>query len=304
MQTIDEPIIPSYISRLPEEVEGMSREQDAHNKRTYRLSVIAIVVSAFLGAGNLTYQAIRDHFNNASSGVRFGKIETALRLLTGTVAPQLQKAVDDSLANALLDQIKAPAQMDYAKTVIHQLREAKVSLPNNGIQQTTQYVEDLVQARAGAPQTWSMAAEFISYRSEVLKKWGDSNLPACDEAVGKGFVSAKGSHQITHGPMVFSYCKIILDSPEATISLSTNLSFADVVFEHCAVFYNGGSIVLFPVKVATDSPAKLLGSVSFNDCLFTFSLSTAPPPDGQKLTRALLAASSNNVEVQFEANPS
>jgi len=157
-----------------------------------------------------------------------------------------------------------------------------------------------------APDFWPTVAEFVSYRSQMLNGWQESTLPACTDKppIGRGVSTIKGSREVTHGPLVYSYCKIVLDSVGATLSLSPHLSFADVVFEHCAIFYSGGPIVLFPVKIARDSPAKLIGAISFNDCLFSFSFPAVPSPDGQKLAKALLAATSNSVQVQFEQQPS
>ena len=73
---------------------------------------------------------------------------------------------------------------------------------------------------------------------------------------------------LTHGPVEFHDCKIILDSPAATVKLSHDLSFADVVFTRCTVFYNGGPIVFVPVKVGRDTPAKLIGQITFENCTF------------------------------------
>jgi hypothetical protein len=150
------------------ENEDMGKEQDAHNRRTFRLALWSIIVSLIIGLGNIGYQIFRDHSNRISTETRFGKIETALRLLTGSVAPQLQKALDDSLASALVgDQQKANEHIEFAKTVIHQLREAKVTQPAAAIETTRQGLETLVQEKATLPSAWGTAAEFISYRSAL-----------------------------------------------------------------------------------------------------------------------------------------
>jgi hypothetical protein len=92
-------------------------------------------------------------------------------------------------------------------------------------------------------------------------------------------------------------CKIILDSLAASKNLSTDLSMADIVFTHCAVFYNGGPIVLVPVKMARDTPAQLIGRVSFRDCLFIISLPGVPAAHGEELALGLLSAPDGNIEL-------
>ena len=111
------------------------------------------------------------------------------------------------------------------------------------------------------------------------------------------FSFQKGSKQATHGPVEIHDCKIILDSPETTKHLSVDLSLADVVFTHCAVFYNGGPIVLVPVKMATDTPPTLIGRMTFKECLFIVSLSGVPAAHGVELTKALLSAPNGNLEL-------
>jgi hypothetical protein len=198
------------------------------------------------------------------------------------------------------DPNKSKDQIDFAKAAIYQLRESKTSLTSDAVAATGRQVEKVADARYDLPETWSVVGEFITYRSQMLNGWQETNLPLCtNKSPVARFDFVHGSKIVNHGPFTYSHCKIVLDSPGATVALSRDLSLANVVLDHCAIFYNGGPIVLFPVKVAIETPATLVGSISFNDCVFNLSLPAVPPRNGQQLARALLTANFNSVQVQF-----
>jgi len=284
---------------LPESGD-MAKWQEAHSNRNFALAIISLIATALLGFGNFGYQIYRDRSNKASSETRFGKIEATLRLLTGAVAPQLQKAVDDNLSSALAKPNEAKDKLVRAESVIHQLRESTVSLPNDAVDRTSQQLNDLVTVKSDLPETWATVGEFITYRSQVIGGWRESTLPLCTHNAASGHSGTfkyrvkEGSKEVSHGPVEYDNCKIILDSLDATAELSLDLSFADVIFRHCVVFYNGGPIILFPIKVGAETPAKLVGSLNFQDCLFIFSFPTIPVPQGQQLARTILTTSGNN----------
>jgi len=144
---------------------------------------------------------------------------------------------------------------------------------------------------------WPTVTEFISYRSQMLASWQETKLPDCAEkpATGTGTVS---QGIFTHGPLFYRNCKIMLDSPTTSVNLSTYLEIADVVFDHCVIFYDGNPIVIFPVKVAQDTPPKIVGNIHFNDCQFVFAVTKTPVPQGQQLIRVVL--STPNAIIQFQ----
>jgi hypothetical protein len=162
-----------------------------------------------------------------------------------------------------------------------------------------------------APGFWPAASEFISYRSQVTVGWNNVNLPLCgttpaaaeiNSITPKGREGNNAKLEMSHGPFVYRDCKIILDSPEATASISPVLGFGDLIFDHCVVFYNGGPIVLVALKVAAEPPPHLVGDLNFTNCLFVFSFPVAPPPVGQRLATTLLAAETET-SVNFNPNP-
>jgi hypothetical protein len=145
-----------------------------------------------------------------------------------------------------------------------------------------------------------MAAEFISYRSQMLENWKNTNLPNCTDKPAQGIGNMEGK-TFTHGPLEYHNCKIILDSPATTQALSPELGIADVAFYDCAVFYGGGPVILVPVKVAIEQPPQIIGNIIFKNCLFVLSLSTAPPPDGQNFVIKLLTEPPN--DAHFHPSP-
>jgi hypothetical protein len=168
---------------------------------------------------------------------------------------------------------------------------------------------------ASTPGFWPAAAEFVTYRSQLVAGWNNVNLPLCGsvpananinkiEMTGEKVANGEEVAKVTHSPFVYKTCKIVLDSPAATIAMSQVMSFSDLIFDHCVIFYGGGPIVFVPVKVAVNetTPPKLRGGIEFDSCLFIFSLPTAPAPGGQKLITTLLEAPQQSV-IKFDPNP-
>lgn len=296
----------------PAAKEPMNKQQGAYNRSSLRVAIASIIVTVVLWTGNFAYGIWKDHRTVQSSDSRFANIETSLRLLTATVAPQLQKAIDDSLRSALSTPADTADNIRYAKAAISQLRESHIAIQPAAAAQTAQKLAELSIADKSSPEIWSTAAEFVTYRSESLTNWRQISLPVCtNEPLQFAYdeIRKDGHVTVTHGPITFSNCKIILDSPEASLLLSSALSIADVAFEHCVIFYGGGPIVLTQTSAALSLPdahvfipaGAVHGSIFFKDCFFRFTLQNIPPEAGRRLTRTLLA-SSDGATFQFEAS--
>jgi hypothetical protein len=293
--------------RKSSELDVTKAEDDRARKWSLRIAILSLILTTIFSAANFGYQVWRDRSTKKSTDARFGNIESVLRLLTGTVALQLQKAVDDSLVSAISANTRDDAKdkLIFASSAIRQLADAKVTLNPTGSIDMTRYLDRVAQVHQDLPETWRVIGDFISYRSETAETFEQSALPRCTDMPAKFSGTSKngtkeGEVVITHGPFEFHDCKIPLDSPETTLDLSLNLSLSDVIFTRCAVFYRGGKIVVFPVKVARDTPAGIVGHASFKDCIFSFSFSRIPTPQGQRLALAVLESPPN--DVQFEIN--
>jgi hypothetical protein len=282
----------------------MSREQDAHNRRMFKLGIASLVVSVMIALGNLGYQFLHDHSSSKTNEKRFSNIETSLRLLTATVAPQLQKAVDDSLQSALKSggqQNDAKKQLAFARDAIGQLNQASAPMTKETAAFTASRINDVTSAYKGLPETWQAAAEFITYRSRISVD-EQGNLPSCllQGVTRRTTTPALPGKNVTVGvgPVEYHNCGITIDSPEGRLLLSQALSWGNIIFEHCVIIYTGGSLVLTPVQIISNVPAHFLGSqIEFKECSFHFSLQAVPPPAGQKLTENLLTATTDSITV-------
>jgi hypothetical protein len=118
------------------------RDRDA--TRAYTISRSALIVSC-LALGWQVYQSFAQKRNY---GKEFGNIESSLRLLTATVAPQLLQAVDENLRAALSETPTQPAQTSQAlakvETDTANLRKLKATLPAQQINQTSALLEKAV----------------------------------------------------------------------------------------------------------------------------------------------------------------
>ncbi len=211
-----------------------------------------------------------------------------------------EKTITENLSSAIsTSPDKAKKPLIQVVSSIHQFQAAKVSLPDKTIEEATEELNKLSNVHQDLPETWSAIGAFITYRSQIIRGWEETNLPLCDNQFhGATASTEKGSNVVTHGPVEVHDCKIILDSPGFTANLSVDLELADVIFTHCAVFYNGGPIIFVPVKVARDTPPKFVGQMIFKECLFVVSLPGVPDSHGMEFARALLSSHSGTVELK------
>jgi hypothetical protein len=248
------------------------------------ITVLTIVGLAFIGyLGWLGVQVVDD-----------GRKITAILTI---VAPQTLAATLSSAISTQTDQAKKG--LAQAATTIRQLQSAKVRLPDKVTADTSDTLTKISDVHQDLPETWSAIGEFITYRSQMVHGWQETNSASCNDQFHRFKMTApidEETKTITHGPVEVHDCKIILDSPEATSDLSIDLSFADIIFTHCTVFYNGGPVVLVPIKVARDNPPKLIGRIIFQDCAFILNLPKVPSPQGIEFTRALLSNPTEHLE--------
>lgn len=229
-------------------------------------------------------------------------LEIALASITRNVTMMRGDLAKQNLStDAALSPADLKADLTNLTSALETVRQHKLVVPQGVVKNLGKNLADI---DSDVPGLWPAASEFITYRSHLLAEWRTTNLPPC--LVGRpgqsGRFTAKtvhGSKVITHGPVEYNNCTIVLDSVAATAELSMDLSFADVVCNHCVVIYNGGQIVVIPTKIGAETSAQLIGKLNFNDCLFIFSFPTIPTQQGQQLARTLLTASTNTVIFQL-----
>jgi hypothetical protein len=140
--------------------------------------------------------------------------------------------------------------------------------------------------RGGA---WQTASAAIDYGSALQAHFNvPLDLPDCSSRPPQ-WVLAKGINDTETALLlrpVFSSCRLDLDlgSSTAGLILPDGSRHKPVEYENgfecrsCAVVYTGGQL------------SVVAPQLSFQNCVFVFSLTSEPPPDGRKLAKTLLAS--------------
>jgi hypothetical protein len=262
------------LGAIEKSLENLSKSFEEYKRPHWALAVLVALVLGWIGW--LSLQVI----NQGNKLIAIGAILTpqeTLKSLSAAVSP---------------DDQKAKKELAQVADSIRKLSKARVSLPEQTVDETSEQLVAVSNTHKDLPETWAAIGAFITYRSQMIRGWEETNLPLCDSqfhrAQFEGF--DKDSNTVTHGPVEVHDCKIILDSPGATGNLSIDLSMADVIFTHCAVFYNGGPVIFVPVKIATTQAPHFVGNIYFKNCLFVVSLPAVPDERGIDLARALLSS--------------
>jgi hypothetical protein len=271
------------VGDLVKKVDFLSKTVENSSKPHWTVPIFILLVLGWIGW--LSLQVISHGNKLTGIGAILSPQET-LKNLTSAVSPDPQKAKQE------LAQVTDSFQ---------KLNTAKVKLPERTIDETSGRLTIVSNTHQDLPETWSAIGAFITYRSQMVHGWAETNLPLCDNQFHRARITKpidKGSNTITHGPVEINDCKMILDSPDATGNLSVDLSMADVIFTHCVVFYNGGPIIFVPVKMAATEPPHFVGNVLFRDCSFVLSVPSIPDQRGQELIRALLDSPNGDIKLE------
>ena len=270
------------VSDLVKKVESLSNTVRDSNKPHWAVPVLITLVLAWIGW--LSVQVISHGNKLTAIGTILSPQET-LKNLTSAVS---------------VDPQKAKKELVQVTDSFQKLGRAKVNLPEQTVNDTSERLIAVSNTHEDLPETWTAIGAFITYRSQMIHGWQETNLPLCTDQFHKFRLlgktgETKDAVTYEHTPVEIHDCKIILDSPETTAELSPDVSVSDVVFTHCAVFYNGGPIILVPVKVAAQMPAQLIGKISFQQCIFIVSLPQVPDTHGMELARTLLTNPEGNI---------
>jgi hypothetical protein len=170
----------------------------------------------------------------------------------------------------------------------------------------------LVQSDKSTPDYWPTAAEFISYRSQIVSPDEEvllnSHLPNCVDSdpfpIRVAEVDSRGAIRRLENAH-YDNCRFTLDSMEDDGRIMDFVSkFGTIEFRHCLIVYKGGDFIVptylhipnVPIKAITgkgrggsigyDGPA-----LQFVDCIFDFSAPGTVPAKAQRLIEALLPQS-------------
>jgi hypothetical protein len=169
----------------------------------------------------------------------------------------------------------------------------------------------LVDTDSSASDFWPTVSTFVSYRSEIQSTPLSGNIPNCTDSLPSlnKVSSIRDLHEIDIAGGVYENCRVTLDSVQDQEKINSLLKNRNmlIIFKHCLVAYRGGNINLIvgwknhhakigigDVKVPVD--AVMNGNaISFEDCIFDFVFSSAPPSNGREVTQALLGTSGNSL---------
>jgi len=228
------------------------------------------------------------------------------------------------------------------KATLPDLRSAIAAATREKVKVTPRVVEDLqakLTASANAPSFWPAAADFISYRSQIVSHDVQSlmavDLPNCTDRAPAPMELIVSDEEAKHGKAgdtinlpdllnetdknkthmvsaLYKDCRFTLDSPEETAripNLGEQRSYI-LTFRHCQIVYRGGPVTLLtshpkPTAITGKSHERsdvymFVGQiVHFENCLFVFAINSTPPADGQLLTEQILTQNGNNLTVKF-----
>ena len=261
--------------------------------RAFWLSVIntAIVLGTFV------FGVCWSIHQKTSFDKQLGNVETSLRLLTATVAPRLQQAIDDSLKAALNDSTMQPEQasrvLAKVETDTANLRKLKATLPPQQVNQTSATLEKVVNQHPDTVSAWGAAAEMVSYRSEL--RGVPLERPDC-------FRTQEPEKPTIAGPMIYHDCTLNLDD------IAGLKAVAPWLYQYAGP---GGTLTAYgqvePVIVLQNGTVKYSGGPMISierliceNCSFMLrSPETIPPAPGRALATQLLIADLDNVALNL-----
>lgn len=216
------------------------------------------------------------------------------------------RAIKQSIADHGLGQIvsdlnapKSPAQLQASlSTVVAQVQTARADgkAPNKEkVAALSSALSDVVQKNPTLPEAWKAASELISYRtSEAIA----SSSAQCDGPESIGSIDPNDHfdpNNITIPVAVYRNCTMDIGDiagyqngklSNAVRSIGKKDVYFTLALDHVHVIYRGGPVI--PVALFV-----------FSNCSFDFQLNGPPPPQGERITKTLLASENpENVRVK------
>lgn len=266
-------------------------KREATATRNYRIALFSAICSALISVASLGYQIYKDRHTPDLPG-RLGRLETGLRLLTATTAPQLEQEMDRSLQGmAVLPGQSVSTQLQIFQRETANLRALNAPLSQAQSKQIGESLRSIVDAHQDLPTAWQASAEFISFRSGVPTAVA-SKLPSCFSLDDQNKGSPSDYFQS------YSNCVLDLNDLEGAkshdVSLfqkhpdgteATGTIWQRIRLSHGVVVYRGGPLVP-------------LDRLICEDCRFDFSPpAELPPSPARRLSEYLLTADINAVDV-------
>lgn len=268
-------------------------KRDSQAKRTFWFSLAGAITAGLsfcVALAALSYTIHHDKTSGSSFDARLGirderlgRLETGLRIVAASVAPQLQHELDESLKAALQKSSSSlPQQLLRFKQETASLRMLKVPLSPLQSRETGETLAEATKIHGELVQTWEAVAEYVSYRSNAPTE--PSNLPSC---------FSLEDHHLSNSFSIQSYSDCVLDlsdlvgaemhtvrisqrHPDGSVALGVMVT--KIHLTRGVVVYRGGALIKLDTLVC-------------DQCAFDFRpTAQVPPPAGRRLGERLLIA--------------
>jgi hypothetical protein len=242
---------------------------------------------------------IQQDANAKKFGNRLLAVESSLRVLTQTVAPQIYQSINDSLSAAAvaLNRTDAVKDLQTATAGINQLSVANVPPDANQLKRTGEILKRVTTANSQTPEAWTAAVQFVNYKYHSTPA---GSLPNCIfQPTGTRSGMKVDNRWMVSFP--YSNCTLSLDDEQYAKSILAdqldtfktqhpNEPFSLVLLlNNVEVTYHGG--MLIPVT-----------RLEFTNTTFRFNVpGTVPEPSTQMLTAQLLTEGVSGGAVQVQS---
>lgn len=247
---------------------------------------------------------------------KLDKDVSAIKVQLDTLNPLINGLLLQRLSNsAALPQRQFEQRLPDIKKLIALAQERGVKADPSLLGRVSQ---KLLNINPRAPDFWPVSAELVSYRSSNgatsnILQLASAKLPDCTDSLPQPMKVAEvlNEHQIRLSRGLYENCRITLDSAQDNDRLNSYLLNAVplITFKHCLVLYNGGAVHLILAWKNTVETFRIEGhppvsvsnfsgnALEFEECLFSFRITSVPPPTGQQLTETLLAQNSTTLKL-------
>jgi len=228
-------------------------------------------------------------------------------------------------SQAALPQSAFDKALPDIRSTIATARKDRISVPSAVIEGLR---SKLLASNSAAPDFWPALSDFVSYRSALsynapapaspIGMYAFATLPDCTDSLPKPMTIKEvlSPNEVRPNRGLYENCRFVLDSAKQDQKLNAILKGNTplLTFKNCLIEYQGGEISLilawdkepFTMTLAgrgPEDPAKIIQTtfsgpaIQFENCLFSFSFQTSPPPHGQRLTTTLLAQNASTVSL-------
>jgi hypothetical protein len=265
------------------------------------IALLSVLVNVWIGHNSV----VHDRSANTSVdtkigtiGERLGKIETAVRLLAAATAPQMQKAIDDSLAVAVSSGIRADVNSSLFRVAAAAATLKNGKVPANADQSRSwaKAAAEVTKTHSELPGAWSAAAALIDYDSMARLSFITPDQGPCLSTNVAKYEPHPKDFSTRRNVIALGHCTLVIDDRAAFEKSVFGRNFrseqaagvTDIFafyLDHVHLVYRGMPLIPF-------------SSLDCIDCTFSVETSAPPPAEGKEVVRDMLLAEQGNLTLQ------